>query len=49
MQMDTLDAFMLGYASMDDPVRSFDWEKAASILAERRPDRAYAGLAFALE
>ena len=47
--MDTLDAFMLGYASMGDPVRSFDWDKAASILAEKRPDRAYAGLAFDLE
>lgn len=42
--MDTLE-----HASMDDNMRSFDWDKAASILAERCPDRAYAGLAFDLE
>lgn len=47
--METLDAFLLGYVSKDDPSRSFDWDKAAAILAERRPDRAYAGLESDLE
>lgn len=47
--MDTLDAFLLGYMSRGDRVRSFDWDKAAEILAVRRPDVAYAGLESDLE
>lgn len=42
--MNTVLAFAMGEAHRNDPLMVFDWDKAARILAERRPDMAMAGL-----
>lgn len=42
--MDTMSAFAMGFANRDKPLMVFDWEKAARLIAERRPDAASAGL-----
>ncbi len=42
--MDTALAFALGEANRGNPVRVFDWDKAAKIIKERNPDYASAGL-----
>lgn len=42
--MDTFSAFARGLASQDSPSRVFDWEKAARLIAERKPSEASAGL-----
>ena len=43
--MDTMSAFLRGEASRNQPLMVFDWHKAAQLIAERRPERASAGLA----
>lgn len=47
--MDTLSAFAMGEASRGKEMRCFDWDKAAEIIRDRRPDSAAAGLAEDLE
>lgn len=42
--MDTMAAFMRGLASRDRELMVFDWEKAANIIAKRKPKAASAGL-----
>jgi len=42
--MRTEAAFAMGVAHRNDPLMVFDWDKAASILADRNPDEAFAGL-----
>jgi hypothetical protein len=42
--MDSFTAFMLGEANRRKPLIVFDWDKAARLIAERRPERAAAGL-----
>ena len=42
--MDTLSAFMMGARSAGSRTRVFDWDKAARLISERRPDHASAGL-----
>lgn len=42
--MDTLKAFAMGQANRDKPLKVFDWDKAAQIIAERKPETASAGL-----
>lgn len=42
--MDTALAFAMGEAHKNDPLMVFDWDKAAHILSERMPDKAFAGL-----
>lgn len=42
--MDSMSAFMMGQANKDKPIRSFDWIKAAKIIAREKPHRADAGL-----
>lgn len=36
--------FYMYQANLGRPVRVFDWDKAASMIAERKPERAMAGL-----
>lgn len=43
--MDTLSAYARALASRGQPHMTFDWEKAAALIAERQPDYASAGLA----
>ena len=43
--MDTLRAFAMGEASRGNRSRVFDWDRAAELIAERRPVEASAGLA----
>ena len=42
--MDTYMAFAMGELHKNDPLMVFDWDKAARILVERKPDEALAGL-----
>ena len=42
--MDTLKAFMLAEMHRNDPLRVFDWELAAHLIAGRQPEKASAGL-----
>ena len=42
--MDTALAFAMGEAHRNDPLMVFDWDKAARILSERVPNKAFAGL-----
>lgn len=42
--MDTMQAFAMGEASRDNPSKVFDWDKAASILANGHVRDAEAGL-----
>lgn len=42
--MDTLSAFAMGELHRNDPLMVFDWDKAAQILVDRKPERALAGL-----
>jgi len=42
--MDTLSAFAMGRASQGKPRMVFDWDKAAELIRERKPQRASAGL-----
>ena len=42
--MDTMKAFCLNRATPDGHEKVFDWDKAAQIIKERKPDVAYAGL-----
>lgn len=42
--MDTALAFVLGEENRGNPERVFDWDKAAKIIKERKPDYASAGL-----
>lgn len=42
--MDTLSAFARGQAAQGNRIRSFDWDKAARLIAERKPETAGAGL-----
>jgi hypothetical protein len=39
-------AYMLGEANRNKPLRVFDWDKAARIIAERNPEIAIAGLLY---
>lgn len=43
--MDTALAFFMGETHRNDPTMVFDWDKAARILSERMPEKAFAGLA----
>lgn len=43
--MNTLEAFMLGQASQGLEAKVFDWDKAATLIKENKPQRAEAGLA----
>jgi hypothetical protein len=43
--MDSLTAFALGATHRDEPSRVFDWDKAARLIRDIKPDRAGAGLA----
>ena len=42
--MDTALAFMMGEAHRNNRLMVFDWDKAAQIIAERKPEIAFAGL-----
>lgn len=42
--MDTIRAFMMGEANRGRELMVFDWEKAARLIAERKPSTASAGL-----
>lgn len=42
--MDTLTAFMMGEANRGRELMVFDWDKAARIIKERKPETAAAGL-----
>ena len=42
--MDTLGAFMMGEANRGKERMVFDWDKAARLIAEKKPHRAWAGL-----
>ena len=46
--MDTMEAFARNMAAIG-PGKVFDWDKAARILAERKPQEAFAGLSEDLE
>lgn len=43
--METVMAFAMGELHKNDPLMVFDWDNAARILADRKPERASAGLA----
>ena len=43
--MDTMKAFMMGEMNRYNERMVFDWNKAARIIAERKPEQAAAGLA----
>ena len=43
--MDTMFAFARGEASRGNPLKVFDWNKAAELIKERNPQQASAGLA----
>lgn len=43
--MDTLQAFAINKSTPDGNEKVFDWEKAAQIIKERKPETASAGLA----
>jgi len=42
--MDTLAAYARGLAARGNPIRVFDWDKAAQLIAAEKPERAQAGL-----
>lgn len=42
--MNTMDAFVMGEANRDKEMMVFDWDKAARLIAEKKPHRAWAGL-----
>lgn len=42
--MDTMQAFMMGEMNRGKEMMVFDWDKAARIIAERKPKQAEAGL-----
>lgn len=42
--MNTLDAFMMGEANRGKEKMVFDWDKAARLIAQRKPQIAMAGL-----
>lgn len=42
--MDSMQAMMMGYWSERKEQKVFDWDKAASIIKERQPKQAVAGL-----
>lgn len=42
--METLLAFAMGKANRGKELMVFDWDKAARIIKERKPETAYAGL-----
>ena len=42
--MNTLHAFAMGEANRGKEMMVFDWDKAARIIKERKPERASAGL-----
>lgn len=42
--MDTMSAFAMGAANRGKSLMVFDWDKAARLIAERKPKRAAAGL-----
>ena len=42
--MDTMQAFMMGVMNRGKELMVFDWDKAARIIAERKPKQAEAGL-----
>lgn len=44
--MDTMRAFAMGEANRGNEMMVFDWEKAARLIAERKPGIAGAGLEF---
>jgi hypothetical protein len=44
MNMDTLMAMARGEASRGEPLKVFDWDKAARLIKERQPEVAGAGL-----
>lgn len=43
--MDSIRAFAMGAAAAGNELKVFDWEKAARLIAERKPIEASAGLA----
>jgi len=43
--MDSLSAMAMGMAAKGNPQRVFDWDKAATLIRERKPVEASAGLA----
>ena len=47
--MDTGLAFMMGELNRDQEPMVFDWDKAARIIREKKPQEAYAGLDNDLE
>ena len=47
--MDSMEAYMRAQASRGKPLKVFDWNRAAQIIAERKPIEAVAGLASDLE
>ena len=47
--MDTLAAFAMGLANQNKDRMVFDWDRAAKIIREKRPERADAGLSGDLE
>lgn len=42
--MDTLSAFAMGEINRNNPMRVFDWHKAAQLIRDRKPTVASAGL-----
>jgi hypothetical protein len=42
--MDTMSAYALGELHRDDPIRVFDWHKAAQLIKDKKPEVAAAGL-----
>ena len=47
--MDTLQAFAMGMASRDNELMVFDWDKAAAMIKEFKPEYVIAGLQHDLE
>lgn len=42
--MDSITAFAMGYANRGKEMKVFDWDKAARLIVEHKPDVASAGL-----
>lgn len=42
--MNTIAAFIMGEANRGNELKVFDWDKAARLIKERKPDYASAGL-----
>jgi len=47
--MDSMQAFMKGQIHKDDPHKVFDWNRAAAIIRDSKPNYAEAGLSSDLE